>query len=357
MNGYDIHNFLSFSIKNVNNNLFTSTLWSWISKQYEAFLCSATAHPDLEFHVGPFLPDLTDCYILDDNCHVREDYLYTTADYKFARFEYDIGGWESGAFKVRISCNPPGFLMVSGLIIDPLLLYALIQRQVMPVHAACIADEIGAYVFAGSSATGKTSICLDLMEDGYNLLGDNYTLFSNGSVYGFLSPLNIFTYNLAPAVTKRVSNRTLVLLRAKGLLWRVTGGYIKIFTKINPAHLWPEQTACTQAVPRAVFLLVKSNSFQVSHISPESLAAALVANMRLEIPQVLEWLAQYSFVNPGFGLHQWIAQYETSLTESLAKVPHLQRVEIPKTYGSVAASNVRALIQDVRSHPPAGDKR
>ena len=130
MNGYDSHNFLSFSIR-LNTDLFTSTLWSWISKQYEAFLCSATAHPNLEFHVGPFLPELTNCYIWTTTATYAR-IVYTTADYKFARFEYDIGGWESGAFKVRIPCNPPGFLMVSGLIINPLLLfYALIREQVM----------------------------------------------------------------------------------------------------------------------------------------------------------------------------------------------------------------------------------
>jgi hypothetical protein len=347
MSDYKIHNVLGFSLKNVNNNPLTDTLWSWTLKQYEAFLCSSVVHPDLEFHIGPFISDLADCYILDDKCYVREDYLYTTADYKFTKFEFDITGWESGTFKVRVSCNLPGFLIVSGLIIDPLLLYALIQRQVLPVHAACIADERGAYLFAGSSGTGKTSVCLDLMEEGYDLLGDNYTLFSNGRVYSFLSPLNIFTYNLAPAVKKRVSQRTLAILKAKGLLWKATGGYIKIFTKINPAHLWPGQTRSTQATPRAVFFLVKSDRFQTGRISPQSLAAALVANMRLEIPRVLEWLARYTFVNPTFALPQWMVRYETRLAENLSRMPHLLRVEIPEAYDSSVTRNIQALMRDV----------
>jgi len=350
MSNYHVHDFLSFSIKNGKDSQPTRSLWLWISKQYESFLCSSEAHPDLEVQVGPFQPEISGCYILDDKCYVARDYLYSTIKYKFTKFEFDITGWEGESLRMRVSCNLPGFLMVTALVIDPLLLYALIQRQVLPVHAACIADGKGAYLFAGSSGTGKTSICLDLMGDGYNLLGDNYTLFSNGRVYGFLSPLNIFTYNLTPALTERVSRATLVALRVKGLLWRATGGYIKVFTKINPVRLWPGQTACTQAVPRAIFLLVKSNRLQIDQVSPEDLAAALVANMRLEIPTLLQWLAQYSFVNSGFSVPRWLAWYETCLTENLSQVPHLLRVEVPEADGSSNAESMRSLIEGVQDH-------
>ena len=218
----------------------------------------------------------------------------------------------------------------------------------MPVHAACLANSTGAYLFAGSSGTGKTTICLDLIEDGYDLMGDNYTLLSEGRVHSFLSPLNIFTYNLAPSVSRRISRRTLTVLKVKGLLWKATGGYVKIFTKINPAHLWPEQTSCVEAIPKAVFFLVKGDSFGTSPVSPQSLARALVANMRLEIPQVLEWLAQYSTVNRRFVFDHWLARYEDSLVENLLQVPRLLRVEIPRVYDLSTKENIRALVGNLQ---------
>ena len=68
--------------------------------------------------------------------------------------------------------------------------------------------------------------------------------------------------------------------------------------------------------------------------------------MRLEIPEVLEWLASYSFVNPEFAVHRWLERYELSWAEYLRQVPYLLRVEIPELHDESIASNIRALIKD-----------
>jgi len=102
------------------------------------------------------------------------------------------------------------------------LFWLLEQRGFGFIHAAAIAKDDQAIVFVGANGSGKTTLALSLLNQGYQLLSDNFLLFKDDRIYAF------------PEVT-RISSKSAELLNMP-----ISGP--SIFGKYH-VNLKPEQIA------------------------------------------------------------------------------------------------------------------
>lgn len=64
------------------------------------------------------------------------------------------------------------------------------------LHAGCVAKNGKAIIFTGTGNVGKTSIVLNLLNEGYEYLSDDWLIIGDGFAYPFPKLLHVFDYNL-----------------------------------------------------------------------------------------------------------------------------------------------------------------
>lgn len=64
------------------------------------------------------------------------------------------------------------------------------------LHAGAVEREGKAFVFTGGAGTGKTSIVLNLLKEGYNYLSDDWLIICKGIAYPSPKSIRMFDYNL-----------------------------------------------------------------------------------------------------------------------------------------------------------------
>jgi hypothetical protein len=73
------------------------------------------------------------------------------------------------------------------------------------LHAGGVAKKGKAYIFTGGGGTGKTSVVLNLLKEGYSYLSDDWLVIGGGKAFPLFKRIHIFDYNLKDKeVAKRV---------------------------------------------------------------------------------------------------------------------------------------------------------
>ena len=324
---YNIHDILTFKI--VDENGILNRIFDTIRIEYKNFESEELEKPDFTIYLEKFTPYNQDCFILDNEHYIKEDYFYCRDSYKIAKWELEISGFETDNLIVRISTNPFASMIISGFVIDPLIIFKMNEKGHPIVHSSCVSKDGHAYLFTAQGGGGKTSTALYSVERGLNFLGDNFIILDKGHVLSFLSPLNIFSFNLAPIVRKNMSIKSRAEFYFKDLLHRIGGP--RVVTKINVKDIFSDSLANKSKLD-SVFLLIPKEKFDIAEIGKEELIRYFVANLKLDSFPFLKYMLEYSYMFPESKMATHWDRYEESLRKNLNDTISIFRVEVPQKY-------------------------
>ncbi|MGF7119186.1 hypothetical protein [Methanobacterium oryzae] len=328
---YTVHGIVNFKI--IHEKKFK---WKFnkIHEQYENFKIKNVDKDDIDFvvYLGNFVPENNECLIIDDNFYIKKDYFYCKKDtYKFTKWQFEISGFESKRANIKISSNFMGYRSMVGFIIDYMIFYKLNEKGFSMIHASGISKENKGNIFAARGGAGKTTIALNLMEENFNFLGDNFVLLKKGKVMSFLTPLSIFTYNLSKNVSGTLTFKDKLNFEFKKIIYKITGGYIKIFTKVNVKNIFKDKIVNKTNLEN-IFVLVPHDEFKLEKIDKDELINYLVLNQKMDLINFMKYIIEYSYIFPESRFaKQWIL-YKQNLKDNLCLSNDLNiyKLEIPK---------------------------
>lgn len=340
---YNIHDVAT--IKIVDQNNWLKKLSEDFTKQYAYFETEEIEDPLITIRLGDFVASNQNCGILDDEYYIRDDYLYCARDsYKTARWMFEATGFESKKLNLSIASNLSGTKFTTGYVIDAFVNFMLNCSGYPVVHASCVSKDDQAFLFSARGGGGKTTIALRLVERGFEFLGDNFVLIRDGDALSYVSPLSIFTYNIAPIVKQSFTAKRKLSLAFKDLLYRLTGGYVKFFSKFDVRDLFPGKIAEKSHV-RAVFLLEPKDVYSVQPVSKEHTVNHLIANMRLE-SVFFRYVSSYSYLFPDSRLGCFWASYRANLRENLSDDVRYFTVSVPQEYDDRTLENMERIVRN-----------
>lgn len=339
---YSIHDIVRFKI--VNNIGLLNKFYFRMINEYQNFRVNKINEPDFTIYLGKFNPRLENSYILDDKYYIKENYLYCKDRYKFGHWEIEIGGLEKGGITVNIFSNYNGIILIPGFIIDPLICFKMNEKGYSIVHASCISKNGHAFLFPASSGAGKTTTALYFVEKGFDFLGDNFVILNDGNVLNFLSPLSIFTYNLAPVIEKNLGTKNKIILDLKHLLYMATSGYIKIFTKINPKDAF-SNLIVNKSKLNSVVLLFQKQEFCIERINKDKLINHLILNLKSEFFLIDKYMLEYSYMFPESNPSTYWNRCKDNLRKNLEeKDLTFYKVEVPQNYDAEIFKQIFKVI-------------
>jgi hypothetical protein len=258
-----------------------------------------------------------------------------------------MSGIEGGNMTVHISNNHIGSMFISPLI-DFIISYKMNERGYPLVHGSSVSKNNRAYLFPARSGGGKTVTSLYLVEKGFGFLGDNFVVLDKDNVLSFLSPLNIFSYNLAPIIKKNLKLKTEVILNLKHLLYKMTLGYAKIFTKINVRDIFPNLVVDKSKLD-SIFLLIPKEEFSIEKISKDVLINHLVMNQKLETLSFLKYMLEYSYMFPDSNMATHWTRYKDNLRKNISDDRPIYKIEVPQKYDTNTFERIVEVIEDEAS--------
>lgn len=339
---YSIHGIVNFSI--VEQTSVFHRFFSRLERAYENFVIGALDEPDICVAAGKFSASNDSCRIVDEKFYVKKDYLYCGVNHhKFARWAVEITGFESHQTCIRISPNIPAELMIQGDVIGPMILFQIGEKGASVIHGSGISRNGRGTILAGRSATGKTTLALGLVQRGYGFMGDNFVILRKGQVLAYPSLMGIFSYNLTSILKERLGARRRFALALKEILYRLTRGYIKIFTSVNPREVFGDSLIEQAALSHAI-LLLPGHRFRVSSIRREDLVKHLVLNQKMDFARWMEYVLAYSYEFPESNLARCWDTYERNLFENIPPDTVMHKVEVPRICDDQVLDRIEELI-------------
>ena len=346
---YNIHDIITFKIIN-NTNVLHKKI-SNLEIEYKNFECKIKIDkPDFTIYIGEFTPDITNCHILDENYYIKENYLFCKQDvYKIAKWRFELSGFENGETTVKISCNIFGELFLAAYLIDFLIQLKLTEKGYPIVHASCVNKDNKGYLFSSRGGGGKTTTALKLLDQGFHFLGDNYIIIHDGVALGFLSPLNIFSYNLTKNLSYKLNTKEKILLKIKSILYRLTFGFAKIFSQFNPRRIFPN-SIINQTKLNIVFLLIPKNSLSVHDIKREDLITQLIYNQQLDFLFFDKYMTEYSTVFPHSNFARHWELYKKQLEKQIPMELSMYKIEVPPILDDKFFKEIQTVISNERNN-------
>lgn len=345
---YSVHGLLKFVVidhKGYGNRIFDS-----FNKHYTNFSTECDFEEcDMTIEIGKFIPQLDNSYnVGDGNYYFREDYMYISQEYyKGAKWSFEIEGLNSPKTNVKVDCNLLGRIFISGNVIDFLIHLKLLQKNCTIIHASAVSKGENAFIFASRGGGGKTTIALELVTKGFSFLGDNYAIVHKDTVLSFPTSLSIFTYNLSPIIYQNISRKERKELRIKRIIYNITKGYAKFFTKINPKEIF-EDFKLSAPLQTAYLILPTTDSLNgqiiVEKINMDNFVSHMRYNMSLEFPFFNRYIKEYSYFFPEKELSLHWEKYSQCLKDNLPKDINYTKIIVPSTYNAQIFSQIMEEI-------------
>lgn len=316
---FTIQNILNFAVNEKKKFRIFDTLY----KHYENFkINDKPSNIDLIINLGKFTPKTEGKYVVGyGKYYVGPDYLYVAKEsYKGANWTFEIQGIEDKTTIVNIDFNTSGRIFITGHVIDFLIQLKLLQKSFSLIHASGISENGLSAIFSARGGGGKTSIALESLNHGYDFLGDNYLIVRNDDIFSFPTSLSLFTYNLADVILKKLKTKEKLSISIKNLLYKVTGGYAKFFTKINPKRI-------TDVLPSSklstVFIMqpIKGDKEEltVSRMDRKTALKKMCSNQMLEFTFFNQYIEIYSYMFPDKKFSKHWKLYFKALESNISK--------------------------------------
>lgn len=211
--------------------------------QHHAHSSPAPGVPDVYVRIGPFAWTPRKDRLVDRRFHVADNYFACQDQSKLLSWQAEIEGFSCGPTYMRLQANTLGSAALGSRLIDCMVRYRLAQRDAVPIHGCGIVGRSGACLLSGRSGVGKSTLAMQLLSRGYQLLGDNWVIVHDGWAKGFHLPLNIHAYNVAPIVRARLTRGMRWTLRAWTLARQLSGGFLKKAVPLVLRDFFPEAVA------------------------------------------------------------------------------------------------------------------
>lgn len=331
---YSIHNVVKFKI-------YYKRLEKWkytnIFNSFKNFETDFFTDGDFEVTLGKFSPENCECQIIDNRYFIRDDYFYCLKDeYKIAQWEFEIKGFESNNLQIRISSNLFGYMWISGFIIDFFVHYLMNERGYPIIHSSCVADLNGGILFSTRGGGGKTTLSLTLLDKGYKFLGDNFVILNKGNILSYFSQLNLFSYNLIPIIKQKMGISGQISLKLKEIMYALSGNYIKIFTKINPKTIFPDNICDTIKLNKCFIILPKkgidSDKIAIIPISAIDFCKMTQINQQMDTLLFLPYLLEFKYVVNDSKMGSHWERYYSNLLKNISPEIQFFIIEVPMKY-------------------------
>lgn len=328
---YSIHGIFTFDICDQASLLVQRALD--VQGRYRVFQTryDPAVPPDLRITIGSFEPDTAGCVALDNAYWVKRDYLCHRGEtYKLGAFwRFDVAGMGAETVEVRIDANLQGRPFIAGKIIDFFVFYLLQQRGYSLLHASAVARAQDVYLFAARGGGGKTTLALAAaLGQGLQFLGDNFVILKDGVVLSYLSEINLFKYNLHPAIWPCLTAGQRFKFNTWQRVYRWSRGYIKVFTAVSPLRFLPD-AGQKQGKLRRLSLLHTCQTYTCQPQPREALLLQLVSNLKLEFFSFVRHAAMYGVIFPEADFARVWQNYARTLQANLPEEVELQRMTLP----------------------------
>lgn len=343
---YNIHNVVRFKVTDKRNCLI---------KKMDSFYNHFTYYrdfsnsSDLDFiiNVSDFSPRNESCQVLDGKYYVKEGYIYCKDTKKLSKWEVEISNLNSSPTTVNISTNVLGSISILSNFTEFLVHLKMTEKGYPLIHASGILIGNRGIVFASRSGGGKTTIATYLMEKGFKYFGDNFLIVNNSKIYNFLTPLNLYKYNLTPLIKKHLSLKKKFSIFMKNIISLISARYIKLSTELNLFNIIPEQIALNGKLDTLLWVIPRSD-FSVNKISKKELIDHLIYNQQIEFMHMpfLNYLYEYAYVFPNSKIGSHWKIYEESLTNAIGNDINIMKVEVPQKYNSLVIDEILKSVND-----------
>ncbi|MGB2726930.1 MAG: hypothetical protein WBD09_00435 [Halobacteriota archaeon] len=320
---FNIHNIVKFRIED-NSNFINRKMFGGIFEEYINYFSDEIREEDLDFIVtiSRKIKPKPSCYILDDKYYIDRGYLYTEDSYKLAKWRIEIIPNED-KYMINIEPNNLARFFISGFFIDFIIQYILTKKGYSILHSSGVSKNGLAYLFSGRGGSGKTSIGIHLVssEGEYKFLGDDFIIVHRGYTHPYITPLNLFTYNLNPFLLKNLNRKKRAMMFFKKVLYSLTRGYAKFFTKLNPREAFPEKIGSKSKLSK-VFIILPRNTksddgFTLKSISKTEAVEYVTHNQMMDSPYLPVYITQYGFLFPTDELARYWETYRNNLVQNL----------------------------------------
>lgn len=169
---------------------------------------------------------------------------------------------------------------VQGQLLEPIIYQKLLERGILFMHAAGVSQDGKAFVFPAEGGTGKTTLSMALMQNGYELMGDDLLMVdaNNGMVFPYARPLHLFTYNLKTISVPfriRMAIATKDLIRAAIALF--TGKRFLISTRAHAEEIFETRRSAPAKLSKAIFLKRDGEAYSLDTSNREEQRQAIDA--------------------------------------------------------------------------------
>lgn len=271
-----------------------------------------------------------DCVASDDRYYFQNHRFRTQDKYKIARWILRIDYTDEGTIVASLSPNLAARMLISGFFLDFLVQHCAVRKGIAVIHSSGVSNGENAFLFSGRGGSGKTTIAIEMVERGYRFLGDDFLFLDNGVVFPYLTPLNLFSYNLAPSVSSKLGTWKSASLLAKGALYRCTAGYVKLFTKLNPKTAFPGKIGATAAL-KNLFVMIATTSpvGKIEEIDRSLMIEYIVRNQMMDSKFMPKYILAYSTQYPRSRLANHWELYRKSVQSNIPLGLRYHRIHYP----------------------------
>jgi hypothetical protein len=225
--------------------------------------------------------------------------------------------------------------LVQGYYVEPLLSVAAARQGQVLLPAAAFETDAGALVVMGRSRSGKSTLAFRVAAAGARVLGDDQVLLDGRDCLPFPRRARLYpdSRQTAPAAYAGLAPRDRVALRARGVLRRLTAGYVAPSLAVETGG-----RPCGEELPIARIVLIERGPGDELGDGPLTADAATDAALDL----LRDQRAHLAAAGPAWAEAAAAAerQERERLTAVFASLP-LERLRLPDAWG--APRSVEAL--------------
>lgn len=307
-------------------------LFSHLEMEWDYFRVEKLKNADITVYIGKFKPNNKNCKLIDHTYYIKKDYIYLKDSYKLAKWEAEITGFEAGKIKVKINSNLVGYMFFVGYVIEPLLRFVLLQKGYCAIHAGGVVKDGFAHIFPGRGSSGKTTISLHFVANGYGFLGDDHVILYKNKVLPYPRWLHVFNYHMTqmPKYEEELPFSVKAKIKLKYLLYHASGKYAKLFTYLRFKDVFPDSEIVKSSKLKSIIFVIKNThkKFNIQKLSKKEIVKSLVLNMRMETYRFNNYMNAYSVVFPKSKLANHWERLEKTLDKYLTGKYHFRKLEI-----------------------------
>lgn len=284
---------------------------------------------NLTINLGQFTPlatEETGSKTFDSTTNTRyrigNGYLYSEARWKTAVWRVEFIDLDEDHIIINLDSNLAGHLFYPAHVVEPAIRMMLFDAGHVLIHAAGVADGLGALVISGPGGSGKTSCALHLIWRGYGLLGDDFVSLKGNTIFPFPKFLHVLDYHLRnlPALNESITTPEKLLLKMKWLLHRSSFGYAKLFSHFRPTDIRQLAISEPAELRQLVLLDTKDTNSAWQQVEATEAARALASDTFEEMHGMLPELEALASAFPGSRPYRYLHGIESSLAKSLSEV-------------------------------------